>query len=453
MPKCGGRPGPQNTPPQLARPVFQNATIVTGPVEIVGGIITQTEGCSYQDLRLAAAPKVIQRLQSRTNCVLKLDTTIQNKVLALRRLVWTVVYFAQTVFNPHSKQLFEEVDDIIFKALKVLFPFIEPAAHTSTLSKSIEDGGLGFMRMSDVCYDLQAKLMIAAEPYLKYFNLAPMNAPPVVDKPIRYIWRMQSGTSKNAFNRDGYTFTKVDFNSFWDCRPATKLTRIPDDVYTHAVKIHLDALQPFPGKCLKDATRCANPDFMTWSNETFTRHSTTCQECVQAMIYARHEAVVDAIRKTNKFYGVPTHIPRITEFPLPDNSRGGPDIMIFGKEKGDAVDVTITTVDRVRPGEKFSSSLKAVFDAKMRKYEGFQVATQYRIVPFVMSHVGIIARETRALTKQWSESAADHQFLFDLYNHVQIALIKSQYDMFNYFKNCNDRRVLESIEGTVVTGK
>ena len=162
------------------------------------------------------------------------------------------------------------------------------------------------------------------------------------------------------------------------------------------------------------------------------------------MIYQRHESVVNAIRMTNKFYGIATHIPSVTEFPLPDNERGGPDIMVFG-ESTDACDVTCCSVKPTGQGEKFSSHLKARFDEKMRKYSAFQTLTQYRIVPFVISHLGVVAKETRECISQWKHAASDPQYIFDLYNHAQIALISTQYRMFNYFRNINDKRVLESV--------
>ena len=95
----------------------------------------------------------------------------------------------------------------------------------------------------------------------------------------------------------------------------------------------------------------------------------------------------------HKFHGVSTHIPKIHEFPLPGNTKGGPDIMVFGQGT-DAVDVSCCSVAPANLGEHFTAHLKARYDQKIKKYREFQQLTQYRIVPFVVSHLGVIAKET-----------------------------------------------------------
>ena len=119
--------------------------------------------------------------------------------------------------------------------------------------------------------------------------------------------------------------------------------------------------------------------------------------------------------------------------------------MVFGTGS-DAVDVTITTVKNYTTGERFKSQLKEAFDEKMRKYQQFHALTQYRIVPYVVSHLGVVAKETRALMAEWRNTAADPQYLYDLYNHTQIAIIRTQWKMFEYFCNVNDKNVLESVD-------
>ena len=429
--------------PQLSTPLFENATIVSAPTEVVGGIVTPNQSSSYADLKLAAAPKVLRRLQSRIDKILSLDTSVQCRILCLRRLVWTMVYYAQTTLNPHAEELFREADAIIMKALKQVLPFIEPDIHTSTLSRTIEDGGVGFMQLADVFQDLQNSLAEVSRSYLEYFGLPTSDAIQASDKPLRYIWRTKSGTAKNAYNRDGRTFTRSDFNSWLECRPSTKLTRIEDDVYLHQMKILLECIHPFKGRC--QDPQCTDPDFLKWDSKRFTHHSLTCAACTKAMMWLRHEAVVDAMRSTNKFYGLSTHIPRANEWPRPGNRKGGPDIMVFGTGS-DAVDVTITTVKNFTSGERFKSQLKEAFDEKMRKYKEFHALTQYRIVPYVVSHLGVVAKETRELMSEWKNTAADPQYLYDLYNHTQIAIIRTQWKMFEYFCNVNDKNVLESVD-------
>ncbi len=75
------------------------------------------------------------------------------------------------------------------------------------------------------------------------------------------------------------------------------------------------------------------------------------------------------------------------------------------------------------------------FATKMRKYECFCSLTSYRIVPFVMSIYGLVCAETRRLVESWRSSAADISFLPDLYNNVQMSLIRAQHEMIRFVEN------------------
>ena len=58
--------------------------------------------------------------------------------------------------------------------------------------------------------------------------------------------------------------------------------------------------------------------------------------------------------------------------------------------------------------------MKARYDEKIKKYDGFQQLTQYRIVLYVVSHLGVVARESRELLKTWKYNATDPQYLYDI---------------------------------------
>ena len=431
--------------PELSNPEFANATIITKPVEVLGGVVTPRSDSTYQELREAAGPKVIQRLTARVEKILSLDTTKQIKLLILRRLTNTMMYFAQTTFHQQADTLFKEVDEIITNAFVKIFPDTDPSSHTPTLNKTIEDGGLGFMSLASLQGLIQGNCMNNATEYMLQFGLDHQQMFESLDKSIRYLWRRATVTRPNAFDRDGMSFRRDSFSHWLESRPSNSLTRLSDAEISHQINIILQNVRPFAGQC--QDPNAQQSDFLQMTRQEFTHHSLTCKQCVQAMLHARHEKVVVAIRRTNKFHGIATHIPNTQEFPLPGNSRGGPDIMIFG-EGTDACDVTVSYVHQPLPGQHYHDELRKRFLAKQHKYAQFRALTQYRIVPYVVSHLGIVGPDTRELVQQWKQLAADPQYLYDLFNNTQMAVVRSQYSMFDYFKNCNDKRMLAALSSS-----
>lgn len=84
------------------------------------------------------------------------------------------------------------------------------------------------------------------------------------------------------------------------------------------------------------------------------------------------------------------------------------------------------------PGQCIRAAMTERFQQKIRKYEKFASMTTYRVVPFVMSIYGVVCAETRKLVETWRRSATDLCFLYDLYNNVQMNLIRAQHEMIRY---------------------
>jgi hypothetical protein len=188
----------------------------------------------------------------------------------------------------------------------------------------------------------------------------------------------------------------------------------------------------------------------TLSPTDFTHHILTCAVCTQQGFYLRHQAVLNAIRSTLRFHGIHSFIPRPSELPLPDAQKGGPDLMVFA-EGMDAVDVSITATTTPTPGQNIRATMTDRYTTKMRKYQQFASMTSYRIVPFVMSIYGLVCGETREMLVTWKANANDPCFLFDLFNNVQMNLIRAQHEMIKYAKNkakLNQARRLFSTEPT-----
>ena len=154
--------------------------------------------------------------------------------------------------------------------------------------------------------------------------------------------------------------------------------------------------------------------------------------CVQAGYGCRHQAVVNAIRSTTKFYGIHSFIPKHTELPLPDKEKGGPDIIVLA-DMTYAVDVTITaTATPKTTGEITRAMLSERFKWKMKKYEAFAAMTGYVTIPFVMSIHALVCKETRDMVERWKVRATEPAFINALYANCQMAMIKAQYEMVRY---------------------
>lgn len=87
------------------------------------------------------------------------------------------------------------------------------------------------------------------------------------------------------------------------------------------------------------------------------------------------------------------------------------------------------------PGENIRDVLQERFMQKVRKYEKFAEKTDYRVVPFVLSIYGLVCKSTRDLLGSWKAVAQDFSFIYDLYNNVQMSLIRAQHEMVKFVEN------------------
>lgn len=92
------------------------------------------------------------------------------------------------------------------------------------------------------------------------------------------------------------------------------------------------------------------------------------------------------------------------------------------------------------------------FNRKVRKYEDYKVQTGHTVVPFVMSHWGVVAAETRKLVDEWKRFSVAPGFVSDLYSNAQFALIRAQYQFHRFMKMNREKSFLEMI-ARLVKGK
>jgi hypothetical protein len=427
----------------LEDPIFKGDNVVCSDqcFGVLGGAIS-AEVNPTTDSLTSAMKKLGDRLRNRIAAVLALDCSVQCKMLILRHLPYGMTYAARTTFHPRSQALFLELDQLILQAVGKVLPDVNLDLHSSTFTSSIEDGGVGFMPIASVHHNLQAALVDQASRFLEVFGLR-MQPQDFISKPIRYVWRMNTGGAFNRFDRDGRTFRTGEFRSWLDCRPTTSITRIDDRQYRFQIDVILDNLRPC-GVC-KDVSK--NLDLSTMTRADFTHHFFTCQACATGLFHNRHQEVLHAIRRTNRFHGVVDSVPTFFEAPLPGNSKGGPDLMVFAEESH-AVDVVCAFTPRVDDSVKFRSELEDRYSYKIRKYKEFQALSQYTVVPFVVSHLGVISKQTRDQIQTWKLRALEPTYIDDLYNNVQMAIIRSQFNMHEYWLKSVDPRVQHAISVT-----
>jgi hypothetical protein len=312
----------------------------------------------------------------------------------------------------------------MFQAVQKVVPSVG-THHAIRVFSPIEDGGLGFYPYEIFHPYLQTQMAEQATAFLTKLNLS-ITVPPMQTNSLMAEWKRNNTLPRGgAIERDGRTYLKSEFQSWLECRPNNRWTRLNDDAFSTQMGIIFQNLKPFSVECIKDQ-QPFNPGSLT--AEEFTHHLVTCAVCTQQGFYSRHQAVVNAIRATLRFHGIHSYIPLQTELPLPDASKGGPDLMVLAK-------TTDAVTKNPAPGENIRDVLQERFMQKVRKYEKFAEKTDYRVVPFVLSIYGLVCKSTRDLLGSWKAVAQDFSFIYDLYNNVQMSLIRAQHEMVKFVEN------------------
>lgn len=342
------------------------------------------------------------------------------------------------MFHPNSVQFFERIDDDFLEVFRKLLNGVWAPGHAIRTHSPIEDGGLGFYKYAVLHPFLQCQVAENASFFLQPLGLR-LNAPPPKFSNVLQAWKGNTFIANGgAVERDGRTFLKSDgFVSWLEARPSNHLTRLTDAQFEHQINLVLDAVQPVDGVC--DYKSSGPVHFKSLTAKEFSRHIVTCPTCIGVGFLARHEAVKNAVKNTLKFHGIHSYVPRITDLPLPDREKGGPDLIVQ-TDLDEAIDVTVVATLSAEPGYSIRNVLQEAFTEKMSAYSAFHALTQYRIVPFVMSHFGLVAKPTRDLIQTWRRFAPEPNFIQDLYNNCQFGVIKAQYRTFQFI--CNKNRLM-----------
>ena len=409
-------------------PRFSQAPIVFDSYPTLGGVISPRVS-TLENFQEAVSNKLL-KLRQRVTQVKKLQGSIQCKLIVLRALARTLVYYCQTFISTHAASFFEEADSIILEAFKTITGIEGDGSNReridSCIFKPIEDGGLGFFPYLPTHMEIQEISIQQTEDYTNCLGLTPLPqcSKPTSVKSHNTIWKRHLPAVRVDKDGRSYSrFTAPNFHSWLHLRPLNSISTLPDDIVRHQLNVILHNLTPTEGSCLQD-----NGDVIEYrhmSRSEYTHHLLSCARCSNRGFHMRHESVVSAIRMTNKFFSVNCFIPNQWELPLPGKEKGGPDVVVMAGEQMDAVDVTVVHIPDPQGKSLERDFLAKRFNDKKTKYSGFATMTKMNVIPFVVSIYGIIATETRGLLGQWQKAAADPRYISDLFNNVQCYLIKS----------------------------
>jgi hypothetical protein len=205
--------------------------------------------------------------------------------------------------------------------------------------------------------------------------------------------------------------------SWLHARPTVPECTLSDQEFATAIRVRFCSLSSFPLLCAADHGLMAPDDF--------TNHVMgACRSCSSLMENQRHQAIVAALRKSLCRFNIPSQIldAQHSEFPLPGNAKGGPDLLVTSASKVFAVDVTVA---KEASASQTSSSVQNAYSRKIRNYIPFAELTSFVTAPFVMSHVGVLHAKSVEFLQQLAPHAIGHRFLASIITSVQFALLRS----------------------------
>jgi hypothetical protein len=209
-----------------------------------------------------------------------------------------------------------------------------------------------------------------------------------------------------------FTKSTHHFVSWLDAVPYNSILCLQDEEFHTAINIRLGTLQPFPLPCSTQAA----------SQQEFSHHVFTCQQCAQSQWWFRHQKVLLSIKRTLSFFGIFNRIPKDGELPIPGNTKGGADLIVSTSDLH-FVDVKITagTPDYA----KYSWSC-VKFNSTLSHYREFEKQTKLKVIPFVVSIFGTVEPRTLEAIAPWFEQSPNPKlFRVSLYLNLQFELMRT----------------------------
>jgi len=328
--------------------------------------------------------------------LVRLPTTVQNKVLILRSLTWNFLYAAECFRCDVREDIFVELDDI---QVNTLIEVLRLQTCTREEKRNFhvqaflptQDGGFGLLPYAHLHESICSRSLQQASEFIARFSLVPpICIDPGVQSSLHAQWRAALRDDVRGFRVRSLTLSATSFlrrpyNVSWlDTRPINSIRFLEDEYYLFAARLKCKLLEPRSYHC-----PISDCDIGEMDRLHFTNHVISCCHCAAPAYHIRHEKVVYVLARTLRFHGIiATANPQ--GFPIPGNTRGGPDLMMYGRETH-AIDVAVS---KEKLGGNLESALQAVYLGKKADYKTYATLTHHTVTPFVLSIYGDFHRAT-----------------------------------------------------------
>jgi len=414
----------KNASPSVS-PLTLTATLVRQPIKILGSFIVPCRTSAQQE-RTAIAP-FLKEIEAKYRAVLQLPATLQERFFILRSLSWNYVYFAETCQLSIRQDIFAEIDDIHVNALEELLGkpkgFLAP--YVDQVLAHVHEGGWGFLCYRSIGPFLWNRAVRRTAKYVASFGLPGFEELPITeDVSLVAEWRKHfseriAGHRLKDLSLAASTFTAAPkYRSWLDQRPTNKITRLEDDCFRFGLLLRINALDPAKYYC-----PLSKKEIGDLESGDYTEHFLSCNHCGALAFILRHEHVAASLHKNFKWNGLYSQL-NPKEYPIPGNSRGGPDVVLFSRQVY-AFDVAV-----VKPATEATttSSLRSRFTAKLNHYSDFALTTGMVPTPFVMSVYGVVATDTvNRMTTISSGIKGGHHLFTEIMVNAQFELLRGMF--------------------------
>ena len=393
--------------------ILQRAELVTTPTLTLGTVISPNLQ-SEEDF-LALVKDKLHDWRETLQRIILMNASLQCKLLILRHATWKWTYLAQTMNSHHRTLFFNHIQQLAKETLFHFFPEIKDEAHHVRIHSATEDGGLGFFPWSDLHATPFHISNNKASAYARQFDLLLPefdDEPSLLSKWAKYAHSRRAKPNNVEDDLLSIAQTRIKLRSWLLARPMSQYLQFDDDEMRFAVAHRFDVVPRFNGLC----TSNQNMPLSSLPDDKFAHHIQACATCAPRLYWRRHQQILYTALSTFKHHALNAFIPAQQEFPLPNNERGGPDLIAYVRQgHADALDFTVVSI-----------SPRVAFDKKIAKYQMYENLTNHTSIPIVVTRYGIIAKQTRELIeKLWLRFKANGSFLLDFYNNIQFAAIRA----------------------------
>ena len=413
-----------NSIPVHLRPHVRKPTTETTPV--LGGYVTPDSSTSVQ---LSHFREYTSKIEAKYARLKDLDAAKQDKLLILKAITFDYLYAAETFLMNDTLRhaIFDHIDLIQLSTFNAIF-------HAPTLTQQekqkrhvllftpTEDGGLNLIPYSQLQSFLGRKAETRASDFVSsHFghNIPNRNQldseSPCADT-LKAHWvhsikeqHIAARIPTNSVFRA--TFQRVtSLSRTWhSVLPTTKINTLSDEEIEFAINVLFKQLQPDKALCKQTPSL----QLQSLSASDYFHHIMTCVSCAAKNWHHRHEEVNNMLHRTLRHHAVTSSL-NPKDYPLPEKTKGGPDIVFWHAGETYSLDVAITQEDP-----------EMIFQRKTKKYEQHIIRTKHILLPFVSSIFGTLCARTIALLKPlWYYPYPNNDFREALLTNFQFALIR-----------------------------